>query len=54
MLVTVSTKRKNFEQTKTVSTSQKIHFYQPEWKIPLKNTFLLDGKNWQEFLKNGE
>ena len=32
------------EETKTVSTIQKIGFHQPEWRILLKNTFLLDGK----------
>ena len=44
MLLMVSTYRKNSEQTKTFSTSQKIRFHQPEWRILLKNIFLLDGK----------
>ena len=52
--MTVSSQRKNSEQTKTVSNSQKIRFHQLELSILLKNTFLLDGKSWQESLKSGE
>ena len=37
-----------------VLTSQKIHFHQSERRISLKNIFLLDGKDWQDSLKNGK
>ena len=48
--------KKNSKQKHIVSTRQKVSFHQPELKISLKNTFLLDAKNyhWQESLKNGK
>ena len=42
--VTVSTRRKNLWTKERVSTSQKIRFHQPEWRISLKNAFPLNGK----------